>query len=127
MDVKTQQLNIMMEAIRQIVRVKTCPPWVVGKLTDAVKKAKTLTEGNSSGTENFSEYEVDYTCRPFNLNERAISTIENDTCLYEIIGICDPINGINLYNVKIVKGNKNNPTGYIVYNVPETKLQHIKE
>lgn len=126
MDVKTQQLNIIMEAIRQIVRVKTCPPWVVGKLTDAVKKAKTLTDENASGTSDFSEYEIDYTYRPFEINEKAISSVEGDKCLYQIMNICDPINGVNLYNIKIIKGDKNNPAGYIVYNVPETKLQHIK-
>lgn len=127
MDVKTQQLNIMMNAIRQIVRVKTCPPWVVGKLTDAVKRAKTLNDEAETGISDFSEYEVDYVCRPFNPDEKAISTVEGDKCLYQIINACDPINGINLYNIKIIKGDKNNPTGYIVYNVPETKLQHIKE
>lgn len=125
MDIKTQQLNILMESIRDIVKAKTCPDWVAKKLTAAVKNAKTLT--NTSETSNFSEYEIDYSYREFEINEHVISNIENDTCLYEIMGKSDPINGVNLYTVKIIKGNKNNPPGYIQYNVPETMLYHIKE
>ena len=53
--------------------------------------------------------------------------MNGDECIYQIIGQSDPINGINLFTLKIIKGNKANPPGYIVYNVPETMLLHIKE
>ena len=126
-DVKTEQLNILMESIRDIVKAKTCPDWVARKLTEAVKRAKTFNGETANGTSNFSEYKVDYEYRPFNIGDNVISNINGDNCLYNIIGQHDPVNGVNLYTVKIIKGNANNPPGHIAYNVPETMLQHIKE
>ena len=123
MDLKTQQLNILMETMRDVIKAKTCPDWVARKLADGVKRAKGLTE-NSESTE--GSYEIDYTYKPFEINECVASNIENDNCLYRIIEQVDPINNVNLYTLRIEKGNKDNPAGYIIYNVPETKLQHIK-
>ena len=42
MDLKTQQLNILMETMRDVIKAKTCPDWVARKLADGVKRAKTL-------------------------------------------------------------------------------------
>lgn len=122
MDTKTQQLNILMTTIRDIVKAKTCPEWIIKKLTEGVKKAKTLQNTDT----NDNNYEIDNVYREFTIGEQVISNVENDQCLYEIIDKSDPINGINLFTVKIIKGNKNNPAGYIIYNVPETMLYHIK-
>lgn len=125
MDLKTQQLNILMETMRDIIKAKTCPDWVARKLADGVKRAKTL--GNEPAeVEEFSEYTVDYTVRPFEINECVVSNIKDDKCLYRILEQSDPIDGVNLYTLRIEKGNKANPPGYIVHNVPETMLNHIK-
>ena len=125
MDLKTQQLNILMETMRDVIKAKTCPDWVARKLADGVKRAKTL--GNESAeVEEFSEYTVDYTVRPFEINECVVSNIKDDKCLYRILEQSDPIDGVNLYTLRIEKGNKANPPGYIVHNVPETILNHIK-
>ncbi len=125
MDLKTQQLNILMETMRDVIKAKTCPDWVARKLADGVKRAKTL--GNEPAeVEEFSEYTVDYTVRPFEINECVVSNIKDDKCLYRILEQSDPIDGVNLYTLRIEKGNKANPPGYIVHNVPETILNHIK-
>lgn len=125
MDLKTQQLNILMETMRDVIKAKTCPDWVARKLADGVKRAKTL--GNEpSEVEEFSEYTVDYTVRPFEINECVVSNVKDDKCLYRILEQSDPIDGVNLYTLRIEKGNKANPPGYIVHNVPETMLNHIK-
>lgn len=125
MDLKTQQLNILMETMRDVIKAKTCPDWVARKLADGVKRAKTL--GNEPAeVEEFSEYTVDYTVRPFEINECVVSNIKDDKCLYRILEQSDPIDGVNLYTLRIEKGNKANPPGYIVHNVPETMLNHIK-
>ena len=125
MDLKTQQLNILMETMRDVIKAKTCPDWVARKLADGVKRAKTL--GNEQAeVEEFSEYTVDYTVRPFEINECVVSNIKDDKCLYRIMGQSDPIDGVNLYTLRIEKGNKANPPGYVVHNVPETILNHIK-
>ena len=60
-------------------------------------------------------------------NEKVISNVENDPCLYEVVEVLLPVGGVNLYNLKILTGNKNNPPGLIIHNIPETLLQHIKE
>lgn len=125
MDLKTQQLNILMETMRDVIKAKTCPDWVARKLADGVKRAKTL--GNEPAeVDEFSEYTVDYTVRPFEINECVVSNIKDDKCLYRILEQSDPIDGVNLYTLRIEKGNKANPPGYIVHNVPETILNHIK-
>jgi hypothetical protein len=125
MDLKTQQLNILMETMRDVIKAKTCPDWVARKLADGVKRAKTL--GNEPAeVEEFSEYTVDYTVRPFEINECVVSNVKDDKCLYRILEQSDPIDGVNLYTLRIEKGNKANPPGYIVHNVPETMLNHIK-
>ena len=125
MDLKTQQLNILMETMRDVIKAKTCPDWVARKLADGVNRAKTLgTE--PAEVEDFSEYTVDYTVRPFEINECVVSNIKDDKCLYRILEQSDPIDGVNLYTLRIEKGNKANPPGYIVHNVPETILNHIK-
>lgn len=125
MDLKTQQLNILMETMRDVIKAKTCPDWVARKLADGVKRAKTL--GNEpADVEEFSEYTIDYTVRPFEINECVVSNVKDDKCLYRILEQSDPIDGVNLYTLRIEKGNKANPPGYIVHNVPETMLNHIK-
>ena len=125
MDLKTQQLNILMETMRDVIKAKTCPDWVARKLADGVKRAKTL--GNEPAeVEEFSEYTVDYTVRPFEINECVVSNVKDDKCLYRILEQSDPIDGVNLYTLRIEKGNKANPPGYVVHNVPETILNHIK-
>ena len=125
MDLKTQQLNILMETMRDVIKAKTCPDWVARKLADGVKRAKTL--GNEPAeVEEFSEYTVDYTVRPFEINECVVSNVKDDKWLYRILEQSDPIDGVNLYTLRIEKGNKANPPGYVVHNVPETMLNHIK-
>ena len=118
----TEQLNILMNAIRTIVTNKKCPDWIYIRLSDAVRQAKEYSNSSSSNP----GYEIDTVYRDFVLGERVLSNVKDDKCLYEIIGQSDPINNINLFTLRIVEGNKSNPTGYIVYNVPETMLQHIK-
>lgn len=126
MEVKAEQLNILLNAIKDIVRSNHCPDWVAKKLTTAVKNAKEYNKGESSVPVATSTYEVDETVRPFVVNEQVISTVENDICLYKIVNILDPVGGVTLYNLQILKGNKANPPGMIIHNIPETLLQHIR-
>ena len=125
MDTKTQQLNILMETMRDIIKAKACPDWVARKLAEGVKQAKSLDTDNSAVQADYG-YRTVNVVRPFEIGELAASNIENDHCLYRIVDTADPIQGVNLYTIKIEKGDKNNPEGYTVYNVPETKLIHVK-
>lgn len=125
MDIKTEQLNILLASIKKVVNSKNCPDWVAKSLTTAVKNAKELNP-NSIPTDNNAKPEIDYEYRAFAINDMVTSNIQEDVCTYKIIGQSDPINNINLYTLQIIKGNQSNPPGYIVYNVPETMLLHIK-
>lgn len=127
MEVKVEQLNILMNAIRDIVKNKNCPDWVFKKLSNAVKTAKEYNSNNlvNNTTDMKAGYELDYTYKPYTINEYVVSNVDNDNCLYQIIDQSDPINNVNLFTLKIIKGDKKNPSGYVIYNVPETMLQHI--
>lgn len=129
MEVKVEQLNILMNAIRTIVKNNNCPEWISKRLTEAVKDAKSYISKQQSTCNN--DIVADTEIRPFELNDIVISNISDDNCVYQIIGQSDPINGVNLFTLKIIKSKNStstkNPIGYIIHNVPETQLQHIKK
>lgn len=128
MEEKVQQLNILLQTIKDVVKSRNCPEWISKRLTDAVKRAKELQPAEPSGDiAAVSKYTIDPEIRPFVPNEKVISNVENDPCLYEVVEVLLPVGGVNLYNLKILTGNKNNPPGLIIHNIPETLLQHIKE
>lgn len=124
-DIRKEQLNILLNCIKKVVSNKNCPEWIARDLTIGVKNAKSINSENITSQTN--AIEIDETYRPFEINDKVVSNVEGDECIYQIIGQSDPINNINLFTIKIIKGNKSNPPGYIVYNVPETILLHIKE
>lgn len=123
MEEKVQQLNILLQTIKDVVKSRNCPEWIAKKLTDAVKRAKEL---KSIESQQVQQYEVDETVRPFETNEYVISNVQNDPCLYQIVEQLLPVGGVNLYNLQIITGNKDNPPGLVIHNIPETLLQHIK-
>lgn len=126
MDIKTEQLNILLNGIKKVVGSKNCPEWIAKSLTQTVKNAKDLSSDKIPNNTTNS-HEIDYTYKPFNINDNVVSNIQDDTCLYKIIAQHDPINNINLFTLQIIEGNKTNPPGTMIYNVPETMLLHIKD
>lgn len=124
MEEKVQQLNILLQSIKDVVKSRNCPDWISKRLTDAVKRAKELKPIDN--TEPVRKYEPSTEYRPFEINEKVISNVQNDICLYQIVDILDPVGGVTLYNLKILEGNTNNPPGLVIHNIPETLLQHIK-
>lgn len=128
MDIHAEQLNILLHAIKDIVKARQCPDWISKKLADAVKRAKEYNSNETASSQNSKTYEPDINnTNAFVIGEKVISNVENDICLYKIVDILDPIAGVILYNLEILKGNKDNPAGLIVHNIPMTLLQHIKE
>lgn len=126
MEIRAEQLNILLHAIKDIVKNKNCPDWVAKRLTDAVKNAKNQQVDNSSTNQETKQYVIDTELKPFVIDEIVASNVENDICLYKIIDILDKVGGITLYNLQIINGNKDNPPGLIIHNIPETLLVHIK-
>lgn len=123
MEIHSEQLNILLHAIKDIVKSKNCPDWISNRLIEAVKNAKNY---NRPTTVTKPRYEVDNTTKPFEINEFVCSNVENDICVYKIIDQLDKISGVTLYNLQIIEGNADNPVGLIIHNIPETLLVHIK-
>lgn len=125
MEIHADQLNILLHAIKDIVKSKNCPEWVSARLIEAVKNAKAFNQSSTAQT-GIKRYEVVQSDAPFEINEFVCSNVENDICIYKIVEQLDPIGGVNLYNLQIIEGNANNPVGLIIHNIPETLLVHIK-
>lgn len=116
-----QQRDILFDAIRKLVRKQNCPQWVVIELSNAVKKAKSITSNTDHSVESTETIHK----RP-EVGDVVKSNIKNDTCLYELIELSDVVQNVNLFTVKIVKGSKGNPEGAIAHNVPETMMEVVK-
>ena len=114
MEVSKEQLNILLHAMKDVVQTKNCPDWVKAKLNKAVKEAKEFKVQEAS--EELMEYvpvEVGGLCK---------SNVAGDPCTYKVLEESDTVQGVRLFHIQIVKGNKQNPPGTVVHNVPMDKL-----
>lgn len=109
------QRDILFNACKSVVKDKKCPDWISKVLTTAALNAKQLQKDIVVKTEMplSTELKLDAIVR---------SNIVKDTCIYRIVKIGPEIQGIQLYDVVIVKGNATNPEGSIIHNVPSTSL-----
>lgn len=118
MEVKREQLNILLHAMKEIVQTNNCPEWVVNKITKAVKEAKEFKE-----TEVEPEEKV--YCELY-IGMKVHSTTPGDTCTYIIESESDPVQGVRLFNLKIIATKAKDPIGYVICNVPETMIDHCE-
>ena len=109
------QRDILFNACKSIAKDKKCPDWISKVLTTAALNAKQLQKDVVVKTEMPLSTEL-------KLDAIVKSNIANDTCIYRIVNIGPEIQGIQLYDVVIVKGNATNPEGSIIHNVPSTSL-----
>lgn len=127
MEPRAEQLNILLYAIKDIVKNRNCPHWISKRLVEAVKNAKSQSNNlDKQESTNSKPYIVDNENKTFKIDDIVGSNVENDICMYKIVDILDKIAGVTLYNLQIIKGNQNNPEGLIIHNIPETLLVHIK-
>ena len=54
------------------------------------------------------------------------STTPGDTCVYEVVSEADPIQGVRLFNLRIISTRAKDPVGYTILNVPETMIDHCE-
>lgn len=109
---------MLVEAIKKVVTHARTPEWIKKQLEGAVREAKGLqrVEGNTAPDRlETAPAELSVGCY-------AKSKDPKDKCLYEIVGESFVIEGVQLWDVRIVQGDKNNPVGTVVHNVPETKI-----
>lgn len=109
------QRDILFNACKSVVKDKKCPDWISKVLTTAAINAKQLQKDVVVKTEIplSNELKIDAIVK---------SNIAKDNCIYKIVNVGPEIQGIQLYDVVIVKGNANNPEGSVIHNVPSTSL-----
>lgn len=120
MEVYREQLNILLHAMKAVVQTKGCPDWVAYKLNAAVKEAKEYKPtGNEVGAveRKYTELHIGMKCK---------STTPGDTCTYEIVSETDPLQGVRMFNIRIISTRGKDPLGYIIPNVPETMIDHCE-
>ena len=47
-------------------------------------------------------------------------------CVYEVVSEADPIQGVRLFNLRIISTRAKDPVGYTILNVPETMIDHCE-
>ena len=96
------QRDILFNACKLVVKDKKCPDWISNVLTTAALNAKQLQKDVVVKTEMLLSTEL-------KLDAIVRSNIIKDDCIYKIIKVGPEIQGVQLYDVVIVKGNANNP------------------
>ena len=121
MDICTEQLNILSSALRDIVMTKGCPQWVEEKIRKAMAAAKAYRPKEEEQIE-------EYVYHPIEVGNLVKNNSKDDGCVYQVLEEADPVQGVRLFNVRIMKStSKNDPVGYIAHNVPETMLVFYRE
>lgn len=118
LSLERQQLRMLVEAIKRVVTHARTPEWIKKQLEAAVREAKGLhgVEGNTAPeAKETAPAELSVGCY-------AKSKDPKDKCLYQIEAKGFEIEGVQLWDVKIVNGDARNPVGTVVHNVPETMI-----
>lgn len=127
--VERQQNRIIVEAIKKIVTNPRTPNWIKNPLESAVKEAKALkpSEPTSEPKKAVEEPEEEYIDLPLEVGCECVDALNpKDKCRYLIVGEGLEIEGVQLYDVKVIKGDEKTPRGVVQINVPATYLRAIK-
>lgn len=116
-DIIRAQRDILFNAAKKVATNHKCPDWISKILSDAVLQSKKLQ--NSDNIEITADTTLSKTIE---VGATVKSNKENDTCVYKITEEGPVIQGVKLYTLVIIKGNKDNPEGHVLYNVPENWL-----
>lgn len=125
--VERQQLRMIVEAIKKIVTNPRTPNWVKNPLEAAVREAKSLKPSTPQAEEKTAPEEPQI--EPVELCVGRLcrnSVLSDDKCMYKIVREGLVIDGVHLYDVEVVKGDKRTPQGIIQHNVPATLLRGVQ-
>lgn len=117
-DIIRAQRDLLFESCKKVATNKKCPDWIAKILSSAVMQAKKIQETEIDEDAN----SVLKLSKELGLDALVKSNKKSDSCIYKIIRVGDVIQDIQLYDVVIVRGNKQNPEGSIIHNVPATML-----
>ena len=125
--VERQQCRMLVEAIKKIVTNPRTPNWIKNPLETAVRDAKALKPSIQSAEEKKApepsvtapiELDVDIECMD--------ALDPGDKCLYKIIRKGMEIDGVQLWDVVVLRGDKKTPVGVTMHNVPSTYLRGVR-
>lgn len=113
---------MLVEAIKKVVTHARTPEWIKKQLETAVREAKGLQMVDRETAPDRLETAKAEIPDHLAVGVYARSVDPKDKCLYQIEAESFVIEGVQLWDVKIVKGDDKNPVGTVVHNVPETKI-----
>ncbi len=119
MSIYEKQRDILFDACKKVATDQKCPKWIADILRDAVITAKNLKE-------DFPSFSTDQDSHPehtLQVGDIVIITNNNTSCVAKLIEEQLSPGTIRIFDVQVTEGNKNNPTGTIFHNVPETIMR----
>lgn len=137
-----QPIQILVDAIKKVVTHSRTPDWIKRDLEAAVKEARSAYKSvdsssrvdpgrdSESSSEALDMREAD---RQPTSSQLAVGALcadalsEEDSCLYEITAEGMTIDGVKLWDVRVVRGDKRTPAGVTVHNVPSTFLRIARQ
>lgn len=128
--IERQQCRMLIEAIKKIVTNPRTPNWIKNPLETAVKEAKTLKPSETISTEeNAPEPAKNEIIENVDLDVGVLcidALDPGDKCMYEIIRRSLEVDHVQLWDVRVTKGDKRTPAGIIMHNVPSTYLRGVR-
>lgn len=117
----TKQRDIFLNALKTIATNKRTPDWISKYCRNEVTKARELKQ-NESGDDKDILTKEQILSAPFEPGDLVRNYDEKDKCVYQIVRLSTTIDGVNLWDLRIIKGDDKNPVNHIVPNVPENKF-----
>ena len=132
LSVERQQLRMLVDAIKKIVTNPRTPNWIKNPLETAVKDAKSIkpytsqAEAETAPETSKNEKEM---LPPVELDvgvECVDALDPGDKCLYRVTRRGLAIDGVQLFDVQVSRGDKKTPVGTTMHNVPATYLRPVR-
>lgn len=136
MSIERQQCRMLVEAIKKIVTNPRTPSWIKNPLETAVKEAKALQPSeHPAGEEKVPERASMAHAGPMaqaepipnEVGAECVDALDpKDECLYKIVRKGLVIDGVQLWDALVLKGDKKTPVGVTILNVPNHYLRAVR-
>lgn len=125
--IERQQCRILVEAIKKIVTNPRTPNWIKNPLETAVRDAKSLKPSIQTAEEKKDPEPVVTAPVALDVGIECVDALDpGDKCLYKISRKGMEIDGVQLWDVVVLRGDKKTPAGVTMHNVPATYLRGVR-
>jgi len=112
------QRDILYELCKSIAMNKRTPDWIRAQIYQEVKKAQEVKDDFPSLQNTPVED------RPIQVGDKAYSeTLDNVPYTFQVVAEKETIQGVRLFDVRVIAGKGPHKIGSVVFNMPETWLQ----